>query len=156
MTNVLIAVAAFLLMEPFTYAAHRWVMHGLGERLHRSHHVNAARNTPTAWEANDVFPLVFATFVVGALALGFNVNGFAVLVPACIGVTAYGSAYFAVHDLYIHRRIRLLGDRRLAPLERLADAHRMHHATNGEPYGMLMPIVRQPKGSRPSHVPVEA
>ena len=156
MTNVLVAVAAFLLMEPFTYAAHRWVMHGIGERLHRSHHVNAARNTPTAWETNDVFPLMFASFVMAALALGFNANGFDMLVPVCIGVSVYGMAYFAVHDLYIHRRIRVLGNRRIAPLERLAEAHRMHHATNGEPYGMLMPIVRQPRGSRPSHVPVEA
>jgi beta-carotene 3-hydroxylase len=155
-TSLLVAAAAFLLMEPFTYAAHRWIMHGPGERLHRSHHVNAARNVPTAWEANDVFPLVFASAVMGALALGFNAASFAVLVPVCIGVTVYGAAYFAVHDLYIHRRIRLLGDRRIAPLERLADAHRMHHATNGEPYGMLMPIVRQPRGSRPSHAPVEA
>ncbi len=152
----LVAIAAFLLMEPFTYAAHRWIMHGMGERFHRSHHVNAARIVPTKWEANDVFPLVFAAMVMGALTLGFNATGFTVLVPMCIGVTVYGAAYFAVHDLYIHRRIRLLGNRHIAVLERLADAHRMHHATNGEPYGMLMPIVRQPKGSRPSHVPVEA
>jgi beta-carotene 3-hydroxylase len=143
-------------MEPFTYAAHRWIMHGIGERLHRSHHVNAARHTPSKWEANDVFPLVFASFVMGALAIGFNVTALGALVPMCIGVTAYGVAYFAVHDLYIHHRLRLLGDRRIAPLERLAEAHRMHHATNGEPYGMLVPLLRQPKGSRPSQVPSEA
>jgi beta-carotene 3-hydroxylase len=154
--NVLVAAAAFLLMEPFTYAAHRWIMHGPGMRLHRSHHANAARSIPTKWEANDVFPLVFAAAVNGALAVGFNAASFAMLVPVCIGITLYGAVYFAVHDLYIHRRIRLLGDRRIAPLEYLADAHRMHHATNGEPYGMLMPIVRQPRGSRPSHVPTEA
>jgi len=154
--NVLVVVVAFVVMEPVTYAAHRWIMHGPGIRLHRSHHANAARSTPTRWEANDVFPLVFAAVVVSALALGFNAQGFAVLVPTCVGVTAYGAAYFAVHDLYIHRRIRVLGNRRIAPLERLADAHRLHHTTNGEPYGMLMPIVRQPNGSRPSHVPTEA
>jgi beta-carotene 3-hydroxylase len=154
--NVLVALFAFVLMEPCTYAAHRWIMHGPGERFHRSHHVNAARSIPTKWEANDVFPLVFAAFVMGALALGFNTASFAVLVPASVGVTLYGAVYFAVHDLYIHRRIRLLGSRHIAPLERLADAHRMHHATNGEPYGMLMPIMHQPKGSRPPHVPIEA
>ena len=155
MITALVVVAAFLLMDPFTYAAHRWVMHGLGERLHRSHHVNAARSVPTKWESNDVFPLVFAAMVMAALALGFNITSLAILVPVCVGITLYGAAYFAVHDLYIHRRIRVLGDRRIAPLERLAEAHRMHHATNGEPYGMLMPIVRQPRGSRPSHIPVE-
>jgi beta-carotene 3-hydroxylase len=154
--DILVVVATFLLMEPFTYAAHRWIMHGPGMRLHRSHHTNAARSIPTKWEANDVFPLVFAVVVMGALALGFNATPFAVLVPMSIGISLYGATYFGVHDLYIHRRIRLLGDRHIAPLERLADAHRLHHTTNGEPYGMLMPIVRQPKGSRPSHVPTEA
>ena len=34
MQNVLIAILAFVLMEPFTYCAHRWVMHGLAKFLH--------------------------------------------------------------------------------------------------------------------------
>lgn len=154
--SLLIAAVAFMLMEPFTYAAHRWVMHGIGERLHRSHHANAARSKPALIETNDLYPVAFAGIVMALLALGFNVSGFAVLVPVCIGITVYGATYFTVHDVYIHRRIRLWGESKPAVLEHLADAHRTHHATNGEPYGMLFPIVRQAKGFAPSQVPVES
>lgn len=153
----LVALAAFGAMEPVTYAAHRWLMHGPAERLHRSHHVNAARARAERWEANDVFPLVFGAAVVGLLAAGFNVAGWGALVPACVGITVYGAAYAAVHDLYIHRRF-IRSRRTLPVLEHLAEAHRTHHRTNGEPYGMLLPVVRraQRSGSRPSHEPVDA
>ena len=154
--NLLIAAVAFVLMEPFTYAAHRWVMHGIGERLHRSHHRNAARSEPTLIEANDLYPVAFAGIVMGLLALGFNVSGFAVLVPVCIGITLYGATYFTVHDIYIHRRVALWGKSKPAILEHLADAHRTHHVTNGEPYGMLLPVVRQAKGLKPSQMPIES
>jgi len=156
MSNVLVALVAFVLMEPFTYAAHRWVMHGIGERLHRSHHLNAARSQQKLIEANDLYPMAFAAVIMVLLAVGFNVAGFAVLVPMCTGITAYGAAYFTVHDIYIHRRIQMWGTSKPASLERLAEAHRTHHATNGEPYGMLFPVVRQAKGSLPSQVPVES
>ena len=156
MRNAFIALAAFVLMEPFTYAAHRWVMHGIGERLHRSHHLNAARSQPELIEANDLYPMAFAAVVMALLAIGFNAAGFSALIPRCIGITLYGAAYFTVHDIYIHRRIRLWGTRKPAALEHLAQAHRTHHATNGEPYGMLFPVLRQSKGSLPSQVPVES
>jgi len=153
----LVALVAFVAMEPLTYAAHRWLMHGPAERLHRSHHRNAARATAERWEANDLFPLAFGAIVVALMAVGFNLNGWGLLVPACVGVTVYGVAYATVHDLYVHRRF-VRTTRTVPVLEWLAEAHRMHHRTNGEPYGMLIPIVRRDhrNGSRPSHEPVDA
>lgn len=155
--NVLIATLAFVLMEPFTYCAHRWVMHGLAKFLHESHHRNAARAVPALLEANDFFPVILAAGVNILLALGFNQPSLGALVPTCVGITAYGFAYFIVHDVYIHRRLRLFGNKKVALLERLAVAHRRHHQFNGEPYGMLLPITGQrASGSIPSHVPTES
>lgn len=155
--NVLIAALAFVLMEPFTYCAHRWVMHGLAKFLHESHHRNAARAVPALLEANDFFPVILAAGVNILLALGFNQPSLGALVPTCVGITAYGFAYFIVHDVYIHRRLRLFGNKKVALLERLAVAHRRHHQFNGEPYGMLLPITGQrASGSIPSHVPAES
>jgi beta-carotene 3-hydroxylase len=155
--NVLIATLAFVLMEPFTYCAHRWVMHGLAKFLHESHHRNAARAVPALLEANDFFPVILAAAVNILLALGFNQPSLGALVPTCVGITAYGFAYFIVHDVYIHRRLRLFGNKKVALLERLAVAHRRHHQFNGEPYGMLLPITGQrASGSIPSHVPAES
>ena len=143
---VLTAVVAFLLMEPLTAVVHRHVMHGLGRRFHRSHHRRWPRRSADDGflEANDVFPALFAAMTMVALAAGFNVRGLSVLVPVCIGATLYGAAYAFVHDVYIHQRLAL--HRRSGPLDRLADAHALHHRFGGAPYGMLWPVV--PAGVR--------
>lgn len=137
MRPVLIAMIAFVVMEPVTYAAHRWVMHGIGERLHRSHH----RPGSAGWELNDLYPVMFAGVVLVAMALGFNVDGLGDLVALGVGVTLYGMAYALVHDVYIHRRLGGWRPPSSRVGDRLADAHRIHHLYNGEPYGMLVPMV---------------
>lgn len=171
MWSLAIGLVAFAVMEPVTAATHRWVMHGVGERLHRSHH----QRHDGRWEANDLYPVAFAAIVCTAMWAGFNVDGAGVLVPATLGITAYGAAYAIVHDVYIHRRLGGLGGRRVALLDRLADAHRIHHLYGEAPYGMLVPVVprrlreraarterdpfagRQPaSGSTPLHVPADA
>lgn len=149
-----VAVVAFVLMEPVTYLSHRFVMHGLAERIHRSHHVPG----PGRWEANDAFPVMFAAVVCAGLWLGFHDPSWAALVPVGVGITAYGVAYAAVHDVYIHHRLGGRRVTRLRLLDRLAAAHALHHRHGGAPYGMLVPIVParlrgQASGSRPSHVP---
>lgn len=138
---VVTMVVAFVVMEPVTYLAHRFVMHGLGARLHRSHHRRwpSRRAGDPFFEANDAFPAVFAAGTLIALTAGFNVGGLGVLVPVCTGVTLYGVAYAYVHDGYIHGRVPV--GRRSARLDHLAEAHALHHRFGGEPYGMLLPIV---------------
>lgn len=177
MHPLLVAIASFVVMEPVTALTHRFVMHGAGRVLHRSHH-RAVRpgESPRRWEANDLYPVAFASVVMIGLAVGFNVDGWSVLVPIGCGVTAYGAAYALVHDAYIHGRLPVFGNRRLPGFERLAAAHRIHHRRGNAPYGMLLPIVgRQDRagggtsggdgvaggstsgsGSRPSHEPVDA
>jgi beta-carotene 3-hydroxylase len=153
---VLLAFTAMVVMEPVTALVHRFVMHGIGERLHRSHH----RARTGTFEANDWYPVCFAALVMIGFALGFNVVVLAPLVPIGVGVTAYGALYAIVHDGYIHRRlpwVRAWPERhpnRL--LDHLAAAHRIHHRRGAAPYGMLVPIVpkatpvRQSARTRPA------
>lgn len=159
-STVVVVVASFLLMEPLTALTHRCIMHGIGQALHRSHHRRVRPGeSPSRWEANDWFPVMFAAIVMAGFGLGFNVAGLQVLVPVGVGVTLYGAAYALVHDVYIHRRLPLFGDRRVPVLDHLAAAHRVHHERNGAPYGMLVPVglsSRPASGSRPSHEPLEA
>jgi len=124
-----LATATFLAMEGVTYAVHRWVMHGPGMVWHRSHH---ERRTGT-FERNDLFPLCFAS--VGVVLFALHVW------PVAIGVTAYGAAYLAVHEVFVHRRVRWNLPRN-AYLDWLRESHRLHHAFGGEPYGMLLPVLR--------------
>lgn len=150
LASILVAALAFVVMEPVTAATHRWVMHGVGWFLHRSHH----RELASRFEANDAFPVAFASVVCTGLAVGFNVDGWSVLVPAGVGVTAYGAAYALVHDVYTHGRLRWFGERRIAVLDRLAAAHRLHHRFNRAPYGMLLPVV--PRAVRERVAPAPA
>jgi beta-carotene 3-hydroxylase len=155
--NALLAGAAFVVMEPVAYAAHRWLMHGPGWVLHRSHHSIAPdgrSETARLWrhiEANDAFPVAFAGAAILTMAAGTRFHRLAPLVPLAAGVTAYGAAYASVHDGYIHRRVgRPMGlkdERRVVTnrgtvdfLERLRLAHVEHHRGGGEPYGMLFPL----------------
>lgn len=136
MTSALLAAVSFLGMEGVTYLAHRFLMHGPGMAWHRSHH----QRRRARFERNDLYPLTFAVVTVAAMAAGASVKGLGSLVPVGAGVTAYGAAYLFVHDLYVHRRLPALRAR-WAVLDRLADAHRIHHLFGGEPYGMLLPWV---------------
>jgi beta-carotene 3-hydroxylase len=153
-------LVSFIAMEGVTYLTHRFVMHGVGSRLHVSHH--RVKKSARGFELNDLYPIAFATIVCSAFAVGFNVARFAWLVPACLGVTAYGAAYGFVHDIATHHRLGRGRPLRSATLRSLAEAHTMHHRFNSEPYGMLLPIIpaalrqRAASGSTPSQVPLDA
>ncbi len=141
LSAVSFVVVSFVIMEPVTYLTHRFVMHGLGMFLHRSHHRRwpARRPHDPFFEANDAFPVVFASITVSAMAVAFNVDGLTVLLPVGVGVTAYGGAYAFVHDGFIHQRLRVGVRNRW--LDHLAWAHGLHHRFGAEPYGMLVPVV---------------
>ena len=131
---VLFAGVAFVAMEGVTYLLHRYVMHGIGWALHRSHH-----KAPADWfEANDLFPCIGAGIAMFGFALGFNVP-LPGLVAVGAGVTAYGAAYMFVHDVYIHGRLGRMPE--VGVLERLRRAHAIHHLYKGEPFGMLLPVL---------------
>lgn len=136
MTPVVVALGAFLLMEPFTALMHRLVFHGFGMGWHRSHH-EAPRSV---LEANDLFPVVFATTTIIVMAVGAWLGGGEVLIPLGIGVTAYGATYLLIHDVVIHRRIPWL------PIpdrvgRRVRAAHNAHHLYSEAPFGFVAPVV---------------
>ena len=136
MIPVLVGVVTFVAMEGVSYAMHRWVMHGIGMVWHRSHHAPPQGGL----ERNDLFPVCFAALGVVLFAVASS-DASPILWAVAAGITAYGAAYLAVHEIYIHRRVPVRAPR-LAYLDWLRDAHRGHHVSGGEPYGMLLPLVR--------------
>ncbi|MET0727513.1 MAG: sterol desaturase family protein [Acidimicrobiales bacterium] len=136
MTAVLLFVASFAAMEAVSYAGHRWVMHGPGMAWHRSHH--APPQGPV--ERNDLFPVCFSGLGIGLFAAASaGVADWLWWVAA--GVTAYGACYLLVHEVYIHRRLPITPPP-LRYVDWLRHAHADHHRRSGEPYGMLLPLVR--------------
>jgi len=121
--GILLFVLTTLGMEGFAYAAHRWVMHGPGWFLHRSHHRPRSGN----WEWNDLYAVIFAVpsflLIFGSLQLGWW-PGFAWIGA---GVAAYGAIYFGFHDVIVHERIPTRFLPRSRYMKRIVQAHRLHH-----------------------------
>ncbi len=134
---MVIVLAAFVVMEPVAYLAHRFLMHGRhGSGWHVGHH----QVRRTRFEANDLYPAVMAAPTVALIWTGTAIGGWSALAWAGAGITLYGLAYLFVHDLYIHRRIKRFT--LVIPfLEPVREAHRIHHLWGGEPYGFLFPVV---------------
>ncbi len=129
---ILITCAAFVTMEFVAYLAHRYVYHGFLWIIHRSHH--APRKGP--FELNDLFPLFFATITIALMVYALSEPSRLDLLAASIGIALYGSVYFFIHDLYVHRRMKSLSFR-IPFLLLLKQAHAIHHRHGGEPYGLL-------------------
>lgn len=122
-------------MEPLSAAVHRYIGHGPGWALHRSHH-----DGPVAGpELNDVIPAVSAAATVALFAYGqWGRAGRAgrLLTPIAAGATLYGIAYALIHDLYIHRRLRVLPVH-VRWLEPFRAAHETHHREGTGHWGIL-------------------
>jgi beta-carotene 3-hydroxylase len=147
---LLVALGTFACMEIASYATHRWVMHGFGNRWHRSHH-----GPPEGrFERNDWFPVCFSILGIALFVLASFGPAITPLFWVAAGFTAYGVCYVLVHDVYIHRR---LGSKcpRLRYLEWLRESHRSHHAFGGEPYGMLLPVVSRSLRTRTRTAPAQ-
>lgn len=119
--GILIALATIVAMEGVAYAVHRFVMHGVGWAIHRSHH--APRTG--MWEHNDLFGILFAAISVAMIVRSSTTDG---LFWVGIGMAGYGLLYALVHDGLVHRRFRFFAPPRRGYLSRLARAHHMHHA----------------------------
>ena len=126
--GILLFLATILGMEGFAYAAHRWVMHGPGWFLHKSHH----RPRTGMFERNDLYAVVFAipsiVLLLGGVQLGWW--------PGCTligaGIAAYGVIYFGFHDVLVHRRLPHRHVARSRYLKRIVQAHRLHHAVESK------------------------
>lgn len=117
-------VLTFVGMEAFARVLHRFVMHGPLWVLHESHH---RPRQSAVFELNDLFGIFFALPSIALIYLG--THGHPTLLAVGLGMTAYGFAYFAFHDVVVHRRIRHSWVPRGAYLRRIVRAHLIHHRT---------------------------
>jgi len=110
-------------MEAFAYAAHRWIMHGPGWFLHKSHH----RPRSGRWELNDLYAVIFAVPSFVALLGGVQLGWWPGWAWIGAGIAAYGAIYFGFHDVIVHQRVPTRFLPRSAYLKRIVQAHRLHH-----------------------------
>jgi beta-carotene 3-hydroxylase len=134
---ILIALLTFASMEGITWLTHRYVMHGFLWYLHQDHH----QPTGHVWEKNDAFFLIFAIPSWLCIMLGLQHNN---IIAAGIGfgIALYGIAYFLVHEVIIHQRIKWFTRSNNRYIKVIRWAHKMHHKHlhkhEGESFGMLI------------------
>jgi len=135
--GLLLFVGTILAMEGVAYAAHRWVMHGPGWFLHKSHHEPRTGR----FEANDWYAAIFALSSIALLYLGVHGGWGVWAIWVGAGIAAYGAIYFGFHDVIVHKRL----DHRYLPksdyMKRIVQAHRLHHVVESKSgtvsYGFL-------------------
>jgi beta-carotene 3-hydroxylase len=131
-----ITVATFIFMEFVAWFTHKYVMHGLLWILHEDHHTGRTG----LFERNDSFFLIFAIPGASLSILG-AMNGYDYKFFIGLGITLYGLAYFFVHDIFIHQRVKWFRNANHPYFRAIRRAHKMHHKhvgkEHGECFGML-------------------
>jgi beta-carotene 3-hydroxylase len=96
-----IVTGVFFFMEAFSSATHKYIMHGFLLYLHEDNH----KKGPVFFERNDTFFIIFAIPIFFSILFDTMYNVYW-LQAIGFGVMAYGAAYFFVHDVIIHQRIK--------------------------------------------------
>ena len=138
MTGALIIIVTFILMEFSAWAMHKYVMHGFLWHLHQDHHVP---NKKTFFEKNDAFFMVYAIPSWLCIMLGSIIKSDITFYIGW-GILAYGIAYFLVHEIFIHQRLKWFRKSNNTYLRAIRRAHKIHHKhlgkEDGECFGMLI------------------
>jgi beta-carotene 3-hydroxylase len=133
-----IVLATFVAMEFVAWATHKYVMHGFLWRLHRDHH---KKDHHGLLERNDAFFLIFALPSMVLFFAGARAGLAAPWTWIGLGILIYGIAYFIVHEIFIHQRVKWLRTSRNTYFLGLRRAHKVHHKhlgkEHGECFGML-------------------
>lgn len=137
--NIGIVIGTFLFMELTAWFVHKYIMHGIFWFLHEDHHVIG--EDKIFFEKNDWFFVIFAIPSIILFYVG-TMNGFDYRFWLGTGIFIYGAAYFFVHDLFIHQRVKALTRSKNVYLMSIRKAHKMHHKhltkEQGECFGMLL------------------
>ena len=122
-SGIFLFLATIAFMEGVAYVAHRWIMHGFGWFLHKSHH--EARTG--FWELNDLYFVMFAAPSIALLMGGLSGywGEWATWIGA--GIAAYGTIYLGFHDIIVHKRWDSGYVTRWSYMKRIVQAHRIHH-----------------------------
>jgi len=140
LTNVGVLLAFFFLMEGVAWFTHKFIMHGFLWVWHKSHH----EPRKGVLELNDLFGFMFAIPSVVLIVLGaaeFDWRFFAGL-----GIAFYGFAYFLVHDVFVHQRVKWLTKTQVPYFKAMRQTHHLHHAVHtkkgAQAFGFLFVLPR--------------
>lgn len=133
---ILWILLGFVLMEVFSWCIHKYVMHGVLWKIHKSHH----EHTKGFLELNDIFTFIFGGAAVVLIFLGVENLDYRFWIGC--GISLYGMMYFILHDVLIHKRLNWFRRPKSKYLKAIAKAHRDHHKVRekdgGVSFGLFM------------------
>ena len=134
--HLIITLSVFILMEGATWLIHKYIMHGFLWILHKDHHDHSNK----ALENNDFFFIIFAIPTIVLMYMG-SIKDYNYLFFIGLGIMIYGMAYFFIHDIFIHQRLKYFTHTKNPYFLALRRAHKQHHKyltkEDGECFGFL-------------------
>jgi beta-carotene 3-hydroxylase len=134
----LITIGTFLFWEFVAWFTHKYVMHGFLWVWHKSHHTIHDHTL----EKNDWFAVVFSLPSIGLFYYGSIVNHNPYLISVALGIFCYGLFYLVFHDIIVHQRLKWRPEKRSQYLQRMINAHYVHHSKHTkedcEAFGFLI------------------
>jgi beta-carotene 3-hydroxylase len=120
----LIVMATFLFWEFVAWFTHKYIMHGFLWVWHKSHHTVQQR----VLEKNDLFAVVFSIPSIGIFYYFSLVVYNPYMLAVGFGIFCYGLFYLIFHDIIVHQRLRWRPSKRSRYLQRMINAHYIHHS----------------------------
>ena len=135
--GIIIIIGTFFFMEFVAWSVHKYIMHGFLWNLHLDHH---QVNKDHVFQKNDYFFLIFAIPSVLLILYGFESNHYTLYIG--LGIALYGFAYFIVHEIIIHQRLKMFRKINNKYIRGIRKAHKVHHKNvnkeDGTSFGMLI------------------
>jgi beta-carotene 3-hydroxylase len=133
----LISIGTFLFWEFVAWFTHKYIMHGILWNWHKSHHTIHDH----ALERNDLFAVVFSIPSIGIFYYFSIVSYNPYMLAVGLGIFFYGLFYLVFHDIIVHQRLKWRPRKRSRYLQRMINAHYIHHARHSkegcEAFGFL-------------------
>jgi beta-carotene 3-hydroxylase len=133
----LIVITTFLFWELVAWFTHKFVMHGFLWRWHKSHHTVHDK----ALEKNDLFALVFSLPSIAIFYYSTRMEYNPYMISVGFGIFCYGLFYLIFHDIVVHQRMKWRPARQHKYLQRMINAHYIHHSKHSkegcEAFGFL-------------------
>jgi len=120
---IVIIFTSVLFMEVVAILTHKYIMHGPGWFLHKSHH----RNHDHKYELNDIYFIIFSLPSMFSIIYGLLIVNF-ILLSIGIGILIYGIIYVFLHDIFVHQRFGIKVRFNNRYLKNILKSHKKHHS----------------------------
>ena len=131
MLNILlylfIVIVSVIFMEIVAIFTHKYIMHGVGWFLHKSHHTNHDNK----FELNDFYFVIFSLPSMFSIIYGLLIGNY-ILLSMGIGILIYGLIYIFLHDMYVHNRLGIKIRIESNYLKKIKKSHQKHHSVKSK------------------------